>query len=711
MRVASVEITGFRAFSGTERFDLNGDVVLVVGVNGQGKTSLFDAILWAITGQIARLNSPKSIVSLYSASGEARVEVRLTSDTHSELVVIRRSDGETNTLLVRNETDTFHGEAAEFELIQRLWRAGLAANEPRNALKSALERGVYLQQDMITDFLTADTDQQRFNAIGELMGTGRATELQLNLERSRVAWSRITNERKSDAGAIEARLRRLQGRLQELADTEPRVALNSEDWVTWWTQAKSYGISRQTNPTIDSSDAQAAVDLAMAELQALRLSHQRREVRLQEMTSTMQDLPPTTIDLGVLQGSLSEASIALTIAQEELQQAEEKAAQVHRRQLQRRSEQQELRVLAEVALRHLSDKCPVCQQTYDQEATRQRLQILIRSTGDAEESQESTPNLPAIAERVRLADSRTTTAAEALQDGRHQVARRTNLQNHIRESLAELSIDEAGETILGNVIQSALQENYEILQGIFATILRGESIALSLAWAGQLARRVELEREVLSLERDLATAQEEVQARGETRDLVSRIIDGLRTASSKLVESELGKIGPLLQRIYSTADPHPGFQVVNIVSRMHRGRGQVLAEMKDPVRGLRIDKPSSFLSSSQMNVLAVSIFLALNLGTPSLPLRAAILDDPLQSLDDLNLLGLIDLLRRMRERRQLLIATHDSRFASLLERKLRPVSGSHRTIVLELSGWSRAGPIANARDVAQDRDPIRIAAA
>ena len=44
VKIKSVEMSGFRAFAGSERFDLDGDVVLVVGANGQGKTSLFDAI-------------------------------------------------------------------------------------------------------------------------------------------------------------------------------------------------------------------------------------------------------------------------------------------------------------------------------------------------------------------------------------------------------------------------------------------------------------------------------------------------------------------------------------------------------------------------------------------------------------------------------------------------------------------------------------------
>ena len=198
MRVASLEISGFRAFSGNERFDLDGDIVLVVGANGQGKTSIFDAIHWALTGQISRLERPGSVVSLYSSSGEARVELALASDDGRTLVVTRQSDGSTDRLIVREGDEEFRGEAAEHELLRRIWPEGLSANESRAALRSALERGVYLQQDTLRDFLTADTDQERFNAISELIGTGRATELQVALENSRRAWSRATNQLTSE---------------------------------------------------------------------------------------------------------------------------------------------------------------------------------------------------------------------------------------------------------------------------------------------------------------------------------------------------------------------------------------------------------------------------------------------------------------------------------------------------------------------------------
>ena len=94
----------------------------------------------------------------------------------------------------------------------------------------------------------------------------------------------------------------------------------------------------------------------------------------------------------------------------------------------------------------------------------------------------------------------------------------------------------------------------------------------------------------------------------------------------------------------------------------------------------------------------------------SLPLSAVFLADPLQSLDDVNLLGLVDLLRRVKDRRQLFIATHDSRFQRLLTRKLRPIDGASRTLVIEFTAWARQGPQVAIREIEADRSAFRIVA-
>ena len=118
--------------------------------------------------------------------------------------------------------------------------------------------------------------------------------------------------------------------------------------------------------------------------------------------------------------------------------------------------------------------------------------------------------------------------------------------------------------------------------------------------------------------------------------------------------------------------------------------------------------PALVLSSSQLNVLAVVTFLALNLSVPTLPLQLAAFDDPLQSLDNVNLLGLADLLRRVRSSRQVMISTHDDRLAGLLERKLRPVDPEQRTTVISMDGWSRGGPVVSQHDTPSDAAGLRL---
>jgi hypothetical protein len=172
----------------------------------------------------------------------------------------------------------------------------------------------------------------------------------------------------------------------------------------------------------------------------------------------------------------------------------------------------------------------------------------------------------------------------------------------------------------------------------------------------------------------------------------------------------LSRIEPLLQRIYSRIDPHPTFRDIHFRTWFYYGRGHLATRIEDTIGNVGTDTPGSVLSSSQMNALAVAVFLAFNLGIPRMPLETAMLDDPLQSLDDVNLLGLIDLLRRTRSRRQVMLSTHDVGFSRLLARKLRPVSPEQRTIVIEFQGWSREGPQIVAHEVQVDTPLLRMSA-
>ena len=298
-------------------------------------------------------------------------------------------------------------------------------------------------------------------------------------------------------------------------------------------------------------------------------------------------------------------------------------------------------------------------------------------------------------------------ARDDFEGQRDQLATRLGEFGVLREDDA----DDAPSTLLKAMDEASA--GIEALQDLRDS---GERLGLGLARIGQASRVAELDEAVVNLERELQSARGDVESRQKTYEVASQIIEALRDASSDLVENQLDRFAPLLQQIYATADPHPSFRVARLISEMRRGQGRLFSGVADPDltsngdAGQRLEHPVAVLSSSQMNVLAVSVFLTLNLGLPKLPLRTAILDDPLQSLDDLNLLGFVDLLRSLGDRRQLLISTHDSRFSALLERKLRPVAEGHRAVFIELEGWDRAGPIVHQRDVPLEKSPVRIVA-
>jgi hypothetical protein len=230
-----------------------------------------------------------------------------------------------------------------------------------------------------------------------------------------------------------------------------------------------------------------------------------------------------------------------------------------------------------------------------------------------------------------------------------------------------------------------------------------ETLTLDVARLAAQARRAELEREMLEVRASISDRQRSARVREEARSLSGRIIDGLRVSTEAFVDERLKSMAPLLQAIYDSIDPHPTLQNVRLLSRMFGGRGRLDAEVSDPDQPrVLTTSPPLILSSSQSNALAVAIFLTLNLTTPNAPLASLLMDDPLQSLDRINLLGLVDVLRRTAPTRQLIVATHDDAFGQLLARKLRPARQGSRTIVIRLGGWSRSGPTVEMSSIEPD---------
>lgn len=705
-----LELAGFRAFASATSVDLDADAIILEGPNGSGKTSLLDSLLWILCGEVPRLGKDSDLVSLFSSTGGAHGTLELIGNG-SAAEVTRRFDGQRASMAFSTGGNETQGVGALASLCEVLWPDALATNDAAAALTAAITRSVYLQQDLVRQFVEADTDQERFSAVSELVGAGRISEFQVQVDNERTAWSRATNEKSGGAGRIRSTLAVLEARMLSLADATTSGQEIRERWEAWWSAASALGLESSSDVSPMGPQASQALDDAVRQLGALRRDRERRLIEARQLLSELStEAPPVPPDLEALRSALAAADQVVADAQSALVAAEAAAAEERRRQVEVREVHAELQALAQLALRHLEDRCPVCDQNYDEAATRSRLELLAgESPHDQPDVSAGADLVAAAVQQVRSAEEAQSTAAQAVRDAEASVrAADLRTQDLVArlQSLGYVGPPGAAAVDAMRLQTERLTGEVELCDQLATT---GEGLAVAIARIGEVTQREELQREIDTTRERLADIEDEVAKRERAGVLAVRLLDELREASSNVVATELGRIDPLLQQIFSTIDPHPAFRAVRLFASFARRRGRVSAQLEDQLSGQITDAPALVLSSSQLNGLAVSIFLALNLGMRTLPIRSVILDDPLQSLDDVNLLGLVDLLRRIREHRQLIVSTHDPRFGDLLARKLRPVIEGQRTLIYRFHGWTRSGPLLEKEEVPLDTVNLRIA--
>lgn len=146
----------------------------------------------------------------------------------------------------------------------------------------------------------------------------------------------------------------------------------------------------------------------------------------------------------------------------------------------------------------------------------------------------------------------------------------------------------------------------------------------------------------------------------------------------------------LINQIYSKIDPHPEFKKVQFSCTFENGTGKLNVYVKDEVNNKHIS-PSLYYSTAQLNVLSLSIFLAKALNAKDdngNDVNCIFIDDPIQSMDSINILATIDLFRSLVSNydKQIILSTHDENFHRLLEKKIPTEYFDSKFIELETFG-------------------------
>tara|TARA_R110001583_G_scaffold74100_7_gene205523 strand:+ start:33203 stop:36334 length:3132 start_codon:yes stop_codon:yes gene_type:complete len=177
-------------------------------------------------------------------------------------------------------------------------------------------------------------------------------------------------------------------------------------------------------------------------------------------------------------------------------------------------------------------------------------------------------------------------------------------------------------------------------------------------------KRTSLQEELTGVERQLDQRNRVDVTLTAERDA---IVGNLKTLINNFFYEDL------INSIYRKIDPHPDFKKVEFKADFGSDKPGLNIVVSDGAGGLI--SPILYFSAAQTNILSLSVFLASALhakDNEGNPIDVILIDDPIQSMDSINILSTIDLLRSISLQfdKQVIISTHDENFFGLLQRKI-----------------------------------------
>lgn len=651
-RLISLELEGFRGVAKRLRLDLDADAVVVRGDNGSGKTSLVDGLLWVFCGELRyltdrldRLRRDESVIQNRFTDVRARVALELDHEGHRYSFV--RSGGDKEPTLEMRRDGEVVGNA-DHEL------ARLFGHPSASSFHTAVVTWGLLRQDAVRAALDAAggaMHQRLAGIVGleEVSNFGvsaRATTQRLQVLR--------TAQRKSAAA--------LRGRWEE-ADSRQRSA------------AKEFVSPEGADKELHDRLLAAAPRLGAAF--ALEVPSNIGLVGIGELVGASEAV---RIYLSNLAGQRAAFTKLLTEGDDDVVSAEQELALAHG-ELRAVSQRGPAATrLAEAALEMLDgDTCPVCGQGVNEADLRRHLEEVAAQSDQVIES----------VQRASDAVARTVSRLSHTRDISRQ-RRDCETASAREEESARTALDQ----ISGLRLVSAIPEDAEAIELLarqlesFLDEVREVYQAASQASGAHLQRLI---GEANALGAEVESAEQEL-ARIERRyDKAKRLEKAAHAAAKAIVSEALERLQPSFAEVFDRLNPNPAFTELRARQDVMRNVNQVIPVVRDPKRGIEAN-PQLVFSEGQLNVVALSYFLGMALNAGELMLPFLILDDPLQALDTIAVLGFGDLCRRIRDQSQLIVTTHDRRFSDILVRKLSPREVGVSTIVHEFDGWTRDGP-------------------
>jgi chromosome segregation protein len=638
MKLEHVEVCGFRGFRDKVRIDFGTGFTVITGRNGVGKSTICDAVEFAVLGEIAKY----AVESAAKETVRDYIWWRGAAQPASHYVTASFVDDEGKPFSI---TRTREGADKSPQEIEAALCQGAVPDDPlRQLCKTSVIRDEWIAA------LSLDlSDTQRFDLVRAALGSIEGADL-LEKANAVVAVAETSCER-VDAQYQEARSV-LSGGLVQLSEASDAAKRNAD------VSAAMAIVDRLVLP--DKGDLAQRLDIAQRSLPERR----RRVEGLNQAAFAGRELalellafnaPAEVARREQIKAKLAAADVEHSRAQIKLELAQraydvEAGANEIAAALSALVERGEALGLHE-------GHCPLCAASRTQSefdsgiaSTRARIDRLASGINAARDS---------------LANARSVVAevgAEAEDLGAVWADIEGTVRNLRQREAAHVELFAAYGLSAANAAnpdaleQEAASEREQLVE------LERALNAMEASRAVGVLSAVDARVSVLRSQADVAA---DALARAQGAVTAAKALEkSVRRSTSEIVDERLAKISPLLNEIYQRLRPHANWRSIN-----YSIRGDVRRFLS-----LRVGddlNPQFVFSSGQRRAAGLAFLLSVHLARPWARWQTLVLDDPVQHIDDFRALQLVEVLASLRQSgRQVIVAVEDEALADLLCRRL-----------------------------------------
>lgn len=658
MKFAYLELCGFRGYRRRVRIDFAVGFTVIEGRNGVGKSTVFDAIEFALTGDISKYRDMKAdgeTVADYiwwTGGGESPEDhfVEIGLQDGSDVVVVRRTPEGPN----------------ESQLVAATRRLCDVNTMPASPLRQLCAASI-LRDELIATLSLDLKEAERFAFLSDALG-GTDADVWIKRGATIVGIAKKRAEladvsAREAAAAVSSAGRRMD---------ELRAGLRSDEVIgAAWTRLQSFA---STTAPLDqiAEPARIAIAALNRQLESLRAL----TTRWDEIAGLRVTLPALRDAVEIAARRKAEAEAEVLRFQSDHAQASAPASQLSRQAT-------DLAHLVEIGRRlgRLNESCPLCTAHRTSAEYGSGLEAMARHA--LELDREAVQQ----ADRERTFALAQTTLKSTDEILAQRIAALTAAENRIADFELALILDGIG----ADSTPQSMATHQTTLKEQLAVARADLSVIETLKINADLERAASL---VVSAQDAHVRCEQRLGVMRRAEGRAQALYDASRRSAGEAVDVRLERVLPLMAELYRRLRPHPLWDEID-----YKVRGDVRRFLSLQV-GNDLN-PQFMFSSGQRRATGLAFLLAVNLSLAWSRLRSVLLDDPVQHVDDFRSVHLAEVLAQIASSgRQIICAVEDAALAELLCRRLPGTSGLGG-IHLVL-GVDEGGDLAKLRETLQE---------